>query len=134
MDSNKRIPLTLFLLRISIFVVMLIWTVDKFVQPQHAATVYEHFYYIGGLSHTVIYVIGALELVLLAAFLAGYRKQISYGIVLLIHGVSTLSSYPQYLSPFEGSNLLFFAAIPMLAACFALYTLREQDRLWTLDK
>jgi putative oxidoreductase len=134
MDSNNRIPLTLFLLRISIFVVMLIWTVDKFVQPQHAATVYEHFYYIGGLSHTVIYVIGALELVLLAAFLAGYRKQISYGIVLLIHGVSTLSSYPQYLSPFEGSNLLFFAAIPMLAACFALYTLREQDRLWTLDK
>jgi putative oxidoreductase len=134
MDPNNRIPLTLFLLRLSIFIVMLVWTVDKFVQPQHAVTVYEHFYYIGGLTHTVVYVIGALELVLLAAFVAGYRKRISYGIVLLLHGVSTVSSYQQYLSPFEGPNLLFFAAIPMLAACFTLYTLREQDRLWTLDK
>lgn len=42
--------------------------------------------------------------------------------VLLLHGISTLSSYRQYLDPFN--NLLFFAAWPMLAACFALYLLR----------
>jgi hypothetical protein len=45
--------------------------------------------------------------------------------VLLLHAVSTFSSYRQYLDPFN--NLLFFAAWPMLAACFTLYTLRDLD-------
>lgn len=134
MKPDQKMQIPLFSLRLSIFIVMMIWTVDKFVQPEHAITVYENFYFIGGLSATIVYLIGALELVLLAAFLAGFRKRISYGIVLLIHGVSTVSSYQQYLSPFEGPNLLFFAAIPMLAACFTLYTLRDWDRLWVVDR
>lgn len=33
MKAQDRIILSLFLLRISVFVVMLFWTLDKFVQP-----------------------------------------------------------------------------------------------------
>ncbi len=55
----------------------------------------------------------------------------TYGLVLLLHGLTTLISYAQYLHPFEKSNILFFAAWPMLAACFALYYLRDLDTLWT---
>lgn len=51
-----------------------------------------------------------------------------------MHGVSTLVSWRDYLDPFEGPNLLFFAAWPMLAACFALFALRDFDRLWALEK
>jgi len=58
-------------------------------------------------------------------------RNLGYGAVLLLHGISTLSAYKQYLHPFEPHNLLFFAAWPMLAACFALYYLREADVLWT---
>jgi len=51
--------------------------------------------------------------------------------VLLLHGVSTLSSFHQYRFPFENkTNLLFFAAWPMLAACFTLYYLRDLDTRW----
>ncbi len=42
--TSNRVPLALFLLRLSIFVVMAMWTIDKFVRPDHAAGVYEHFY------------------------------------------------------------------------------------------
>ncbi len=132
MKPEQKLEISLLCLRLSVFVVMLMWTIDKFVRPEHAAAVYEHFYFIGGLTQQSAAVIGALELLLLSAFVLGYQKRISYGIVLVIHGVSTLSSWQQYLSPFEDSNLLFFAAIPMLAACFTLYLLREQDRLWTI--
>jgi hypothetical protein len=38
----------------------------------------------------------------------------------------------QYLNPWEPNNLLFFAAWPMLAACFSLYLLRELDTKFTL--
>jgi len=43
----------------------------------------------------------------------------------VMHAVSTLSSFPQYIDAFN--NLLFFAAWPMLAACIALFLLREHD-------
>lgn len=54
----------------------------------------------------------------------------SYGRVLILYSVSTLSSDGQYMDPFN--NLLFFAAWPMLAACFALYSLRDLDTKWTI--
>ena len=97
--------------------------------PDHAAAVYEKFYFIGGVTPTLLLGIALAELALLLAFVAGIAKTYTYGAVLLLHAVSTLSSYQQYLNPFEGPNLLFFAAWPMLAACLALFWLRAEDRL-----
>ncbi len=127
-----RMRLPLFLLRIGVFIVMLMWTLDKFVRPGHAAGIFKKFYGIDGLSPTVFYVIGALELLLLVGFVTGTAKRYTYGLVLLLHTISTLSSYQQYLAPFD--NLLFFAAWPMLAACIALYLLRDLDTLWAMQK
>ncbi len=132
MRTHERTATALLMMRLSVFLVMLMWTVDKFVNPQHAARVYEHFYFIPGLGDTAFIVIGVAELLLLAAFVVGWQKRWTYGAVLILHAVSTLSSYQQYLSPFEGPNLLFFAAWPMLAACFALYYLRDLDTRLTL--
>lgn len=130
MTGTDRLPLALLMLRLGVFIVMFIWTVDKFVRPEHAAGVFGSFYAIGGLGSLPIYLIGAAEMVVLLGFLAGTAKRFTYGFVLVVHGISTLSSFRQYLNPFEGPNLLFFAAWPMLAACFALYVLRDRDTLW----
>ena len=127
MKSRDRVPLALFTLRISIFVVMLMWTLDKLIDPDHAALVFEKFYQISGFEQVYFYIIGIAELALLLAFLVGYKKTISYGLVFIFHAISTLSSYNQYLDPYTYPNLLFFAAWPMLAACFTLYYLREYD-------
>jgi hypothetical protein len=40
MPSNTRLPLALVWLRLGVFVVMLMWTIDKFVRPQHTAAVF----------------------------------------------------------------------------------------------
>src|SRR3989454_11063802 len=100
--------------------------------PGHAAGIFKKFYGIDGISPTVFYVIGALELLLLVGFVTGTAKRYTYGLVLLLHAISTLSSYQQYLAPFD--NLLFFAAWPMLAACITLYMLRDLDTLWAMQK
>jgi putative oxidoreductase len=130
--TDRNLALSLLLLRLAVFLVMFMWTLDKFVNPAHAAGVFENFYFIGGLGAGVMYAIGAVELLILAGFVAGLAKPWTYGAVLLFHGVSTLSSFRQYLAPFEGPHLLFFAAWPMLAACVALFLLRDRDRLWTV--
>ncbi|MEN8206794.1 MAG: hypothetical protein ABFS24_12395 [Pseudomonadota bacterium] len=131
-EHDKKLQVSLLLLRVSVFLVMFMWTIDKFMNPGHAAKVYESFYYIAGLESVVMYALGAIEMVLLLLFLTGYKKTFTYGVVLILHAVSTLSSFNQYLAPFEGPNLLFFAAWPMLAACLALFLLRDQDRMMSL--
>lgn len=125
--DSTRIALALFLLRLGIFTVMAIWTLDKFFRPEHAIAVFEHYYGLKSLGATLIYTLAAAEAALLIAFVLGVMPRLTYGAVLVLHGVSTLSAYQQYLHPFESNNLLFFAAWPMLAACFALYTLRDMD-------
>lgn len=130
-SQQARLELSLFLLRLGVFVVMLAWTLDKFVNPAHAVSVYESFYFIGGISTTVMKVIGAIEILIILAFLAGLWKRYTYGFVMLVHGVSTFSSWKQYTTDI---NLLFFAAWPMLAACIALYLLRDADVKFTVSK
>jgi len=131
-EPETKLPVALLALRVGVFIVMIVWTLDKFVNPVHAARVFDSFYGLAGLGTPVIYAIGAIQLVFVIGFLAGVARRWTYGAVLLMHTVSTLASWPKYIQPFEGGNLLFFAAWPMLAACVALYVLRDEDRLLSL--
>ncbi|TDP40296.1 hypothetical protein DEU29_102196 [Idiomarina aquatica] len=122
---EQKLPWALLTLRVGIFIVMFVWALDKLLNPGHTAAVFEGFYGIAGLSATIATVLGILQILLCLAFLAGLWKTITYGVILVMHGVSTLSSFPQYIDAFN--NLLFFAAWPMLAACIALFMLRDHD-------
>lgn len=128
-----RVPLVLLLLRLSIFLVMLMWVIDKFVNPSHASGVFQAFYGVEGIGSTLVYVLGVIQLLIVIGFVIGFKKTITYGAVLLMHAASTLIAFPQYLDPFTSPNLLFFAAWPMLAACFAVFYLRDLDNVWTVD-
>ncbi|MBL1273493.1 MAG: hypothetical protein COB25_013655 [Oceanospirillales bacterium] len=123
----KQLPLALLLLRLGVFIVFLFWTLDKLVQPEHAAKVFTAFYGLGSLGESAFYAIGVAQLALILAFVAGLFKTWTYGAILVFHGVSTLASFSKYLQPFD--NLVFFAAWPMLAACAALFLLRDYDTL-----
>jgi len=129
-DFQKRLHWSLLSLRLGVFIVMLMWTLDKFVNPGHSARILEGFYGISGANEVVAYILGTLQMVLILAFMAGIKKRITYGLIFVSHGLSTLSSYNQYIDGFN--NLLFFAAWPMWAACFALYLLRDQDVKFTV--
>ncbi|NEO25984.1 MAG: hypothetical protein F6K03_03570 [Kamptonema sp. SIO4C4] len=133
-NSHQRLHLSLLLLRIGVFIVMFMWTLDKFIRPEHAAAVYENFYFIGGLGNSLFYLIGAVQLLIILGFVAGVLKTYTYGLVLFMHTISTVSSFKQYFAPFQDGNLLFFAAIPMLAACFTLFYLRDWDTLWAVEQ
>lgn len=123
------LEISLFALRVTVALVLIVWALDKLVNPDHAAGIFSNFYGLD-VGNTALYAVGAVQLVIIAAFLAGAFKTISCGLVLLMHAGSTLSSWRQYLEPFD--NLLFFAAWPMLAACLALFLLRDRDRFLSL--
>ncbi|MFT6689751.1 MAG: putative oxidoreductase [Colwellia sp.] len=131
-NLQSNLQWSLLFLRVGVFIVMFIWTLDKFVNPAHSIKIFEHFYKIDGLNDIMAYGLGALQLILVIAFLFGIKKRLSYGLIFLIHAGSTLSAYALYIDAFN--NLLFFAAWPMLAACAALYLLRDADTKFTLGK
>ncbi|MEO0985648.1 MAG: hypothetical protein AAFY20_08875 [Cyanobacteria bacterium J06639_14] len=133
-NVGGRVPFVLLLLRLGIFIVMLMWSLDKFFAPEHASKVFEVFYRIPGLGTTVIYGLGVIQLLIVLGFVAGLKKTWTYGAVLLMHAVSTLASFPRYFDPFTSPNLLFFTAWPMLAACFGVFYLRDLDTLWVVDR
>jgi len=130
--NNKKFALSMLFLRLTVFLVIFMWTIDKFVNPGHAAKVYEKFYYIPGLESLAMNAIAGIEIIVLILFFIGFKKTFTYGAILAIHTVSTLSAFNQYLSPFEGPNLLFFAAWPMLAACLMLFLFRKEDTMFQL--
>jgi putative oxidoreductase len=131
-NLQSNLQWSLLFLRVGVFIVMFIWTLDKFVNPAHSIKIFDHFYKINGLNDIMAYVLGSLQLILVIAFLFGIKKRLSYGLIFLMHAGSTLSAYALYIDAFN--NLLFFAAWPMLAACAALYLLRDADTKFTLGK
>lgn len=130
---GKRIASSLLLLRLGVATVFLMWTIDKFVNPEHAAAVFTKFYMISSLNHVAAYVVGGVQLLLVVAFLLGLYRAWTYGAVLALHAVSTFSAWANYLDPWTYPNLLFFAAIPMLAACITLWMNRDLD-VYSLDE
>ncbi len=134
MKPEHRLPLALFFLRLGVFVVFFIWTIDKLLRPEHAASIFERYYFLSGLGREAAYLIGAVEMLVILGFVLGLAKRYTYGAVLVLHAISTLATFAKYVAPFEAHNLLYFAAWPMLAACFALYVLRDSDTLWIVSR
>lgn len=131
-NVTDRLPLGLLVLRLALGLFVLQWTVEKFINPVGMTRIFDHFYGID-LAVNMPMVIGGLELIIVLAFLAGAYKRVTYGLLFLFHAGSTLSSYDQLLHPFDGSNHLFTAAVPVLAAFCLLYLARESDTMWSWD-
>lgn len=129
--DRGKIEWALFLLRLGVFIVMFAWTLEKLLNPGHGVKIFEHFLFIKGLEDSAMMALGAGEMVIVLAFMAGLWKRFTYGFILVVHGISTLSSWQQYTTDI---NMLFFAAWPMLAACAALYMLRDMDVKFTFGK
>ncbi|WP_045380342.1 hypothetical protein [Vibrio campbellii] len=121
---QQQLGIALLALRLSIALVFIMWALDKVLVPEHAMKVFSGFYG-SDISSGFSVALGIAQLVFIGVFLAGLWKNLIYLAILVLHAGSTFSSFAKYLDPFN--NLLFFAAWPMLAACFALYLLREHD-------
>ncbi len=121
---QQQLGIALLALRLSIALVFIMWALDKVLVPEHAMKVFSGFYGLD-ISSGFSVALGIAQLVFIGVFLAGLWKNLTYLAILVLHAGSTFSSFSKYLDPFN--NLLFFAAWPMLAACFALYLLREHD-------
>jgi len=130
--STHTLKLPLFLTRISIFYFMLPWQIMRFTKPESISRISDK-YYKFAMPEIGSTVTGVLMIALLIAFVLGFKKKISYLLVLVLHGVGTLMTVPNLIPGVEGYNQLFLAAIPTVAAMLLLYCLRDEDTLLSID-
>lgn len=131
MAQERRLRIGLAVTRVSLAMFFLVWAVEKLVKPESTQEIFESFYSLQ-IPVAASYAIGALQVLLILAFLAGLFKTLSYGLPLIMHAISTVSSYQQLLAPYEASNHLFWAGVPVLGALIALFLLRDSDQLLTI--
>lgn len=131
----KNLKPALLITRLFIAYFMLMWALDRFSDAEHAQNVASSFYKIGDLSLSALppEIVGAFLLVVIFAFLIGLKKRISYGLVMIIHGLGTLFTIKN-LVPFSDSfTLIFLASLPTLGAMILLFILRREDTLLSLN-
>ena len=130
-DSNLKLPL--FILRLTLTVFYAVWALEKFLEPETTVAIWRAFYMVDNLPLAASYVIGVVQFAVIACFFFGILKFWSYGFLMVIHLLGTLTTYERLLNPYEGHNHLFIAAIPTLGALIALFLLREADTMFTLS-
>ena len=94
------------------------------------------YYKIPAIPDIVGTILAVAMMALLIAFLVGFKKKISYGLVFILHAIGTVMTIPA-LIPFvglSGYNQLFLAAIPTAFAMLLLYCLRDEDTMFSLNK
>lgn len=124
---EHKIKLPLIALRLGVFITLAVWVADKFINPDHTAAVWARYYNVENIGVIMSYLAGTVQACAVIGFLLGFAKRYTYGFVLLMQLMGTLAPISKYLAPYEGVNILFFAAWPMLAACITLYILRDYD-------
>lgn len=131
-ETDKNTKNALLIMRLTIAAFLLPWIIEKFTQPELTAKIFAKFYYVKDLPDAGSYAVGAAWLLLWVAFVTGFKKRISYGLVMLAHGLGTVFTWRQLAPWLETHNHLFLAAVPVLGAMIALYLLRDNDTKWTL--
>ena len=128
--GDPALQRSLLVMRLTIGAFFLVWALEKLIAPELTARVFQTFYF-SNPSVELIYAMGAAQTLVVLAFLAGLWKVWTYGALLVMHALSTFSTWERLINPYEPPNHLFWAAVPVLGALLALFLLRKHDRLWS---
>ena len=132
MTETKFLKPALLLTRLSIFYFLLPWQIMRFTKHESASNIAAKYYHLDGLGKSVGLAIGIFWIVLLIAFVAGFKKTVTYGLVFALHTGAIFVALPYYVYGLTGFNQLFLAAIPAAAAMGLLWILRKEDTLLSL--
>ena len=132
MTDKAKLPL--FVTRIFIFLFLAPWVLMRFTKPEAAQGIAAKYYKISSLPDIAVTVTGVLFAILLVAFLFGFKKRITYLLVLLIHAIGTVFTIPNLIPGTDNFQILFMAALPTIGAMWLLYTLRDHDTIMSIDK
>ncbi|MDX2221858.1 MAG: hypothetical protein SFV21_03850 [Rhodospirillaceae bacterium] len=123
----------LLLLRLAVAAFMLQWVIGKFVNPAESAQAFAVFYKVD-LDSRFSPLLGGAQLVAVIAFATGFRRWVSYGLIMAMNLIATLSTWQYLVDPFGSfEHRLFWNAVPVAVVSIVLFRMRNSDTLASLD-
>ena len=126
----------LLLLRVSTGWLLVMWGLDKFFNVEHGQRVAESFYLGIGSQAIVQNVFGGLEVILGLFVVLGLLRKWAYPAAFVVLLITALAVWKSILDPWgwvlEGSQVLFYPSIIVLAGAMVLWGTMDQDEL-TVD-
>jgi uncharacterized membrane protein YphA (DoxX/SURF4 family) len=125
--------LSVLALRVSLGALMIVWGLDKLVNPAHGEKVAKHFYF--GLmgSAAMMPVLGVAQIALGLLVTAGVGRRYGYPVLAGVTGMTLLGVWRSVVDPWgwmlKGSNALFFPSLIIFAAVLVLIAFRDEDVL-----
>ncbi|MBT8152549.1 hypothetical protein KMP13_01290 [Epibacterium ulvae] len=126
--EKSKLALALLIMRLSAAAFMIAWTSLKFRVPQSFENIFHKFYGLHFVTQDLAWIVGGIQMLIVLAFAIGILRTYTYGAVLLMHGVGTLSSIPNLIDYTTYPNQLMWAAVPTLGSMVALFLLRADDQ------
>ncbi len=148
--NPHRIPAALLILRLSIGVFLLVWASLKFLRPEWMVNVFRGTYGLDWVTADYAYVVGALQLLLVVAFILGVARTATYGLTTVMHATGIVGALLGGNLLFKGGLLnalstgtyeigyttfpanLLWTSVATLGALVALFMMRHADA-YTLD-
>ena len=132
--SVRTLSRCLLILRLSIAGFMLQWAIGRFLAPDQSNEAIRFFFHVK-LEPGFSPMLGSVQLVVIAFFVAGFRRWVSYGVVLLMNAAAVVATWDYIIDPYGSfDHRLFWNGVPVVAACFVLFSLRRYDTIWSLDR
>lgn len=127
--ATHTLKLPLFLTRMSIVLFLAPWVFMRLTNVDAGKGLFAKYYKVPNMPDIAAYGVAGFWLILLIAFALGFKKKISYGLVLLCHTIGTLFTIPYLIPGTENFKILFMAALPTIGAMLLLYCLRDEDTM-----
>ena len=127
-DRDRRLQVGLLVLRLTLGIFFLQWAIEKFVNPGRTLRIFGHLYQTT-LPLELVPIMGILKTALALVLLAGAFRRLTYGIAFVLHLVSVCVTWPLLINPYDPTthNHVFLTGVPVLAALWLLYLVREKD-------
>ena len=126
----------LFLLRVTIGWLLVLWGIDKFQNVEHGQAVAEAFYFGIGTQAVVQQVFGAVEILLGALVVLGLWRRRAYPLMFAILLITAIGVWKSILDPWgwflDGSQVLFYPSAIIAAGALLLWGTINEDEM-TLD-
>ena len=123
----------LFLLRVTIGWLLVLWGIDKFQDVAHGQAVAETFYFGIGTQAVLLKVFGAAEILVGALVVLGFWRKRIYPVMFAILLFTAIGVWKSIIDPWgwflEGSSVLFYPSAIIAAGALLLWGTIEEDAM-----
>ncbi len=127
---------SMLLLRVTLGGLTVFWGLDKLVNVEHSVAVADAFYLGIGASVVFLQAFGVAQTGLGVLIVDGLYRRYVYPPLVLISLVTAMGVWRSIVDPWgwalEGTNVLFYPSIIILAAALVLLGFQDEDA-WSLD-